>query len=297
MKKSSLFPFFILVLVAIFWGSAFVFSKQLLDKGMGVYAFLGVRKGLAALVLLPFVIRQRNFTAKDGKYKIALILGIILFFSYMFQTVGLLMTTPSKNAFLTALYVVFTPMIMYVLYKQKVKLQVIIACFFAIIGVGFLTLDFKSFSFSDTWRGDLLTIGGALFFAFHIAAIGRYVKGQSVIFLTFAQFLIVAIISLLIAFARGESFAIEGWYSWLSLAYLVIFSSVMSFGLQIWAQKHVSAAKASVIMLFEAVFAVIFSVILYGEKLTIFIIIGISITLLALILAEIKLKVTEPLPH
>lgn len=99
----------LLVLTAIIWGSGFVASTVALEH-YTPYQILAGRFLVGAVILSLIFFKKLNKLKKSTLIKGAL-LGVFLYIAFALQTVGLQFTTPSKNAFLTAVNVVIVPFI------------------------------------------------------------------------------------------------------------------------------------------------------------------------------------------
>ncbi|RLD13540.1 MAG: EamA/RhaT family transporter, partial [Caldiserica bacterium] len=155
-----------LIVATILWGITFVVVK----KGVEAYhpvSFLFLRFSITFLVLTVFMALTKR-KIKNEIFVKGLILGIFLFFGYILQTVGLKYTTPSKSAFLTSLFVLFTPFISFFILKTKIKFRTVLAVILASAGI------YLMFGLSiDTINiGDILTILCAVSWAFHIVFVG-----------------------------------------------------------------------------------------------------------------------------
>lgn len=275
-----------LLLVAIIWGTGFVASAVSLES-LTPYQVMAIRFFIAALLMS--VIFMKHFRSlKRSTVGAGIILGIFLFLAFTLQTVGLQYTTPSKNAFLTAVNVVIVPFIGFVLYKRKLDKYGLIGALLAIIGVGILSIQFN-FSLNV---GDMLTILCAVFFAFHIFFTGEFVKKHHPVELTIIQMIIAFLLSLLVVVFRGEAALPVNMDNkgLMAAVYLGIFSTTIAFLLQTIAQKYTSETKAAIILSTEALFGTIFSIIILSEVVTIRMVVGSILILAAIITAETKLS-------
>ncbi|TCZ75399.1 DMT family transporter [Paenibacillus albiflavus] len=275
-----------LLLVAIIWGSGFVASAVSLES-LSPYQVMAIRFLIAALLMSA--IFMKYFKAlKRSTIGAGVVLGVILFLAFTLQTVGLQYTTPSKNAFLTAVNVVIVPFIGFVLYRRKLDKYGLIGALLAVIGVGILSLQFN-FSLNI---GDVLTILCAVCFAFHIFFTSEFVKRHHPVEITIIQMIVAFLLSLLVVVLRGEPVLPVNMDSKgiMAAVYLGIFSTTIAFLLQTIAQKYTSETKAAIILSTEALFGTLFSIIILSEVLTLRMVIGSILILVAIITAETKLK-------
>lgn len=274
----------LLVLTAIIWGSGFVASAVALEH-YTPYQILAGRFLVGAVILSLIFFKKLNKLKKSTLIKGAL-LGIFLYIAFALQTVGLQFTTPSKNAFLTAVNVVIVPFIGFLLYKRKIDMYELSGALLAIVGIAILSLKLSS----DVNVGDLLTLGCAVGFAFHIFYTAKFVKTEDPVVLTIVQMVTAAVIGSIVVIFRGEtSFSMES-EGMMNLLYLGIFSTTIAFLMQTVAQKYITETKAAIILATESFWGMLFSVIILSEIMTSRMIIGALIILLAILISETKME-------
>lgn len=273
-----------LIITAIIWGSGFVGSAMALET-YTPYQILAGRFLIGALLLCAVFYRKLKFITKSVLLK-GTILGVFLYIAFALQTVGLQFTTPSKNAFLTAVNVVIVPFIGLALYKRKLDIFEVMGAFLAMFGVAILSLQWSA----GVNIGDFLSFCCAIAFAFHIFYTSQFVKNEDPIVLTIVQMAAATVIGFVVVLLKGEmAFSMEpGGLS--SLLYLGIFSTTIAFLLQTVAQKFITETKAAIILSTESLWGMVFSVILLSEVLTIKMGIGAVLILGAIILSETKLS-------
>ena len=280
----------LLFIVAVIWGGGFVAVKYALNTGVTPFYLITFRFGIAAITIYIFA-RKRIQPHLKSHLKPGILLGLFLFLGFAFQTFGLELTTPSKNAFLTSTYVVMAPFIYWVVSKKFPDKFTILGAFLTILGIGFLTLD-------DGFRlntGDLLTLVCAGFFALHIIYIGHYSRVDSKMkadpmTLVFYQMLFATIFALIAALIFEPFNTNPDPVGIMAIIYLGIFSTMLAFFLQNYAQQFVTESRSAIILATESVFGTLFSVLLLSEILSTNMIIGFSIVFIAIIITETKLK-------
>lgn len=272
-----------LLMVTVIWGSAFVVMKNSMDVIPPSYV-LAYRFTIASVgMVLIFHKSVMSMTKKDIKY--GSILGIFLFFSYLFQTYGLKYTTASKNAFITTLYVIIVPFLHWLLNKKRPARNSMFAAVLAVIGLallslrGDLTVNF----------GDVLTFICGFCFALHMVYVDRYTVCYDPIKLTVMQMISVAVFFWIIALAfegpvNLSVFADSGVV--VSFLYLGLISSMLCFLLQTVGQKYLSPNTTSILLSFESVFGLVFSVIFLKDEITLRMFFGCALMFAAAILAE-----------
>lgn len=284
--KKALFGQIMLVLAALIWGSSFIVMKDVVDF-LTPAVLLFVRFSLATVFMFVLFFKYlKKLTKKD--MAAGAITGGCLFTAYYVQTVGLTMTTPSKNAFLTAVYCAIVPFLVWVIYHKKPDTYHFVAAILCFVGIGCVSLT-GNLSFQ---MGDILTLVGGFFYAFHILAVKKYSEDIHPIRLTTLQFAFCAIYALVVSLFREDvtSIALIESTMLLQIFYLAFFATTLALLFQNVGQQLTSACSASIILSLESVFGVIFSVLLYGEVLTIKVSIGFALIFIAIIIAETKLS-------
>ena len=272
-----------LLAVAAMWGISFVWMKDILDQ-QDVYSFLVSRFIVAALVMLignPRVLRKLNRTLLIKGSLIGTALGL----GYIFQTLGLERTTPAITGFITGLYVVLTPLIGALVLKEKLTIQAWFYIALATFGLGVLSIS--GFSIGT---GEIFVLISAFLFAAHILLLSRWSKDFDAYTLTFVQLATCAIVSGVPASLNGFV-APPDYQVWGVVIFTAVFATFFAFVIQTWAQARISATKVAVILTMEVVFAALFSVALGSEPLTLRILLGGSMVLIAMIMI-VQPKVT-----
>ncbi|GMO11092.1 MAG: DMT family transporter [Rickettsiales bacterium] len=277
-----------LLFAAFVWGISFVLMKNSLDILPPMY-LLGVRFFLSFLLLGVIYCKKFALLSKDT-IKCGSILGIFLFFAYTSQTIGLSYTTAGKNAFITASYIIFTPLIEWIFVKKKTSKKTLIAIFLTMFGIGLLCLD-DNLSVS---LGDFLTLICGVCYAFHFFYIDRYSK-QDTILLLLLQFFVVGLLSFIIApiyhsdFNFNLSILLDKNIMF-SLSFLVVFCSFIGFFLQMTCQKYVPPTIAGIVLSLESVFGILSSIIFLGEQITLKILIGCILIFTSIVLVNINFE-------
>lgn len=275
-----------LIVTTIIWGSAFVVMKNSVDIISPTY-LLALRFTIAAIALILVFWRHVMKITKSDLICGGL-LGVFLFVSYFFQTYGLKYTTASKNAFITTLYVILVPFLHWFFNRKRPTRKNIVAAVIAVIGLALLSLE-GDLSIN---LGDLLTLICGVFYAVHIVFIDRYTTDHNPITMTVIQMAVAAMLSWIIAPALegGLDLRVIDRGMMVSLLYLGIFSTMIGFLLQNVGQKYLTPNTSSILLSFESVFGLIFSVIFLDDPLTLKLIAGCVLMFAAVILSEYKRK-------
>lgn len=270
-----------LVTVTIIWGGGFVASDMALES-LRPFQIMAIRFLMASALMGAASIRElKGINFKE--LQAGILMGTALFVGFAFQIVGLQYTTPSKNAFLTALNVVMVPFISFILLRKKISRKSIAGAAMAIVGVGLLSLE-KNMSLS---MGDALTLVCAVGFAFQIFFTSEFVKKYRAVVLNFIQMLTAVLLSAICLFLFGETDFHVTPQGWLSVLYLGIVSTALCYLLQTASQKYVDETKAAIILSMESVFGTLFSILILHEQVTLRMVCGCVIILAAVIVSNL----------
>ncbi|KGR82002.1 DMT family transporter [Lysinibacillus odysseyi] len=272
----------LMLITAIMWGSGFVGMAMGLEHWT-VLQLMALRFTFATILLALIFHKKLKLVSKSVFWK-GSILGAILFIAFALQTLGLNYTTPSKNAFLTAINVIVVPIIAYVIYKRRFDRFEIMAAVMAIIGIGFLSLQ-DSFTINV---GDMLSILCAIAFAFDIFYTNVFVKKEDALALTIIQFFAASILSWIGVIAFGEIPTSASTEGMLTIAYLAVFCTLVAYVCQNIGMQYADPTKSALILSTESIFGTLCSVLILNEILTGRMIFGCFLIFFAIIIAEVK---------
>jgi len=272
--------------VTAIWGCTFVVVKGALADAAPL-PFLAVRFILAGLLLLAILGRGR---VERGAIFPGCILGLFLFAGYLFQTWGLVYTTPSKSAFLTGFSVILVPLILIIsgLRRNGSRDRLgPVNLFGAVLGLMGIYLLVAPSGMAGVNRGDILTLAGALSFAIHIVLVGRYTQKSSFLHLVPVQILAVGLLSLFaLPLAPHQTLHLTGR---LVMAILItaVLATGVAFSVQNWAQQYTPAAHTALIFALEPVFAALSSWLVMREHLGGRVLLGSGLILAGMVVSEI----------
>ena len=316
-KKNNLGHCALLFLAAVIWGTAFVAQSAGMEK-VGPFTFSTVRFFIGSLVLIPvhmFRMRRQaildptithdinskdtqspaTFQSKLRTTGIAgIVCGCILALAANLQQIAMLDAPAGKAGFLTALYIVLVP-IVGIFLKKKTSVLTWIGVCIAVIGLYFLCIGWGGeFHFQAS---DLLLLGCALVFSFHIIAVDHFnEKGADGIGLSCVQFFTAGVLSLpgmlLLdpnVFHKAISFTAVWDAKW-PILYAGVLSCGVAYTLQVIGQKDVHPTLASMIMSLESVTSVIAGFLILSQKLTSDELIGCGLMFAAIVLAQLPVR-------
>ena len=280
--RSPLFWKLMLVAMALIWGYSFLTMKTVLDT-VPTFMLLACRFLLSAVIM--FVLFRKRIKAHFNREYLGfgVLMGCVIWSAYAAQTLGLVDTTPGKNAFLTGTYCILVPFIALILFKERVTKWHIASALLCLVGVGFVALD--NFSIQ---MGDLMTLVGAVFFAVDMAVVGHIGRTRDVSVLTSWMFLFVGLFSLAATTAFEPRVPAEQWTPEIigQLVFLAVVCTTIGLLLQNQALSHVPPATGSLLLSLESPSGVLFSVLMAGEVLTGKLIFGFVLIFLSIVLSE-----------
>lgn len=293
--KTSLFNHFkydlVLVWVTFIWGSTFFIAKEIVTSTPPIN-YLSTRFLIASLLLVLISYRQKiDRTAIKG----GMLLGAMLYGGFLFQALGLVYTTASKSGFVTGVTVIIVPFFSYFITRSRIIGEHLLAVFIASLGFALITLPEKNESINI---GDVSTLVGTIFWAFHIVFTGVWVERAPSRSLMLVQILTAATLftaSKFILPALGilPTLADNSWpssfKSSLQLLYLGTIAAIFTIFAQTYAQKYVTAVRAAIIFSLEPAFASLMAYLFAGERLTWRVVFGGILIICAIIVSEIKI--------
>ena len=274
--KIKVFLYLGLLATTAVWGGAFLVMKDSLVR-QDVYSFLESRFILAAAFM--FIYKPKSLTGLDRKFvKRAVLIGLLLCSGFIFQTFGLTQTTVSNTGFITGLYLVFTPLISWLLLKREIFKVQWLAVLVATIGLYFI-----SFNGISVGIGEILVLISALLFAGQIVALGEWSDGENTYALTLIQILVSAVIFFALSLKDGFQLPPDN-AVWSAVFYTAFFATFLGVLIQTKAQSVMSATVAGVLLAMETPFALFFGLYFDNDPITLRIISGGTLVLIAMAL-------------
>jgi drug/metabolite transporter (DMT)-like permease len=274
--KVKVFLYLGLLATTAVWGGAFLVMKDSLVR-QDVYSFLASRFILAGAFM--FIYKPKSLTGLDRKFvKRAVLIGLLLCSGFIFQTFGLTQTTVSNTGFITGLYLVFTPLISWILLKREIFKVQWLAVLVATIGLYFISFNGISFGI-----GEILVLISALLFAGQIVALGEWSNGENTYALTLIQILVSAVIFFALSLKDGFQLPPDNGV-WSAVFYTAFFATFLGFLIQVKAQSIMSATGAGVLLAMETPFALFFGLYFDNDPITLRIISGGTLVLIAMAL-------------
>ena len=272
--KTKAFLYAGLLATTAVWGGSFVVMKDSLER-QDVYSFLASRFILAALFM--FLYRPNSLRGLDRKFILrASVAGLLLGSGFIFQTFGLTKATVSNTGFITGLYLVFTPLIAWIILKKHVvKIQWLAV---AVATIGLYLIAYNGISVG---LGEILVLISAILFAAQIVALSEWSDGKNAYALTLIQILFSSVIFLLLTIKDGYQLPPDG-SVWSAVFFTAFFATFLGFLIQVKAQSMMSATAAGVLLAMEVPFALVFGLYFDNDPLTLRIISGGTLVMAAM---------------
>ena len=285
--RSRLLATLLLVGITAVWGSTFFLIRDVV-RVLPPTDFLAVRFTIAAAVMVV-VFWRSLLTLGRRELTIGVGLGVLYAVAQNLQTVGLAHTDASRSGFITGTYVVLTPIFTAVLLRDHIPRSTWLAVLMATAGLATLSLSGLDAGFGGSAGfgfGEGVTLLAAAIYALHIIGLGRYSSPKTAAALSAVQMITIAAVSL-VAAAPGGIALPTGRSQWASVLYMALIAGAVAIWAQTWAQSHLTATRAAIVMTLEPVFAAMFAVAFGGESLTPRMLLGGAMVLAAMYTVEL----------
>ena len=253
---------FLIVLVALFWGSTYFLTKMAVAE-LEPFNLTALRFGTAFIITALFFFKRIR-KADRTVIKYSIILGVLAVIAVLSMTFGVQYTTASNAGFLISLSVVMIPLISVVVLKKKIKAKLLLSVVLATIGIVCLTLN-EQLTIN---KGDILCILCATSFAVQVLIMERIPKTADSVAIGALQLGITAVVNFIFSFFLENFTVPRDLKVWGVIVLLGVFCTAFCYIIQIYALKNTSAIQAGIILSLEPVFSAIFAYIFLGELLS-----------------------------
>ncbi len=276
--KADLTLFFI----SMIWGSAMVAQRVAGQMG-SVYLFNGARYLLAALVVLPFAMRQnKTLAVSRSQRRWMFMAGGLLFVGSAFQQMGLVYTTAGNAGFITGLYVVLVPLVLWIGWRERPTALAMFSVILAGMGAFLLSAGGRL----EARAGDALELVGALFWALHVVLLGKFASRFESISFSAGQLAVCGVLHFGVGLMVEQPALAMSWPVLAAVVYTAVFSLGAAYTLQVWAQRHTPPSDAALILSLEAVFSALAGWLLLGERLLTVQVVGCIVIFAAVVLSQ-----------
>lgn len=270
-----------LFLTAMLWGTTFAIGK-IATEAFSASFIIALRFTVASIALIIVAAPLYKMLNKqywiDGSW-----MGITLFLSYILQVAGLAMdTSPGKSAFLCTTYCVMVPFMHWVATKKKPQVLHVLCVFLCLFGIGILSLR-GGLGMSV---GDILTVLSGVPCAVNIVISSIVCQNKNPLLLTTIELGVVAVlawVSVLFTNTFPKEFPLN---TVGGIVYLGLIATALCLFLQSYGLKYAEASIGGMILSLESVFGVLFSVIIYHEKVTFRMLVGFAVIFAAIVLSQ-----------
>jgi drug/metabolite transporter (DMT)-like permease len=285
----------LLVMIAFIWGSTFVLVKEALNDASPLA--LNSARMIVAAVLLAFFYRKKIAVLTKPALMAGVLVGVFLYAGYAFQTSGLKLTTPSKSAFLTGTSSVLVPLFLVAIWHVRIHLWRVVGILLALVGLFLMTVPGGPgglADFANVNMGDLLTVGCAICFTFHVIFVGRASQRfpfEQVAFLQVGTAAILMTLSTPLLehpYFRATPTVIA------AILITGVLCTAVAFSIQSWAQQFTPATHTALIFTTEPVFAWLTSFIYLHERLGLRAGAGAMLILGGVLISELLGQVEKP---
>jgi drug/metabolite transporter (DMT)-like permease len=277
--RSARLATLLLMGVTAVWGSTFFLIRDLVVHVPSA-DFLAVRFAIAAVVMFA-VFRRQTLALSRADLLTGIGLGVLYGAAQLLQTTGLEHTDASVSGFVTGTYVVLTPVFGALIFRDRIAPSTWVAVGLATAGLAVLSLRGLVVGY-----GEALTLASAALYALHIIGLGRFSRAHTATGLATVQAFVIALMCSVAAVPDGLTLPSDGG-QWASLLYMALVAGAVALWAQTWAQSHLPATRAAIVMTLEPVFAAFFAVLAGGERLTARMIGGGALVLTAMYVVEL----------
>ena len=265
------------------WGYSFVTMKGMVSQ-MPVFYLLAMRNALASAALV-LALRGRLVRTRDRRtLLVGLGMGLLGFGAYATQTVGLTMTTPGKNAFLTGCYCVMVPFLAWLFGQGRPGVRHVLAALTCVCGIGLVAAD----GGLPLNAGDLLSLLDGVFYGLQFVLLAGWGQDLDALVVTCWEFAVMAVCSAAVSmvFEPGYVPPAPTLGDVGTMLYLALVCSCLCFVLLNRAMTLVDSAEGSLLAALEAPFGVLASVLVYGEQVTLRLLVGFALIFVAIVVSE-----------
>jgi drug/metabolite transporter (DMT)-like permease len=272
-----------LIFVSLVWGLGFP-ALKVVSESIPTFYLIGLRF-LAASAFLVIVFGRKLRSVNKPLIRSAFILSVFLYLCYICATLGIKYTTSAKASFFSCLGVLVIPVILRLVYKERISRRVTISILACTAGL-FLISYTHGMGFNLA-LGDIICLGCSVTGASHVVITGRVANDQDPALLATLQLFFISVWSFLTAFLLEDFPTVIPASHWAIMLFLAFFCTAVAFLLQCSCQRYISPARTGIIFAIEPVSGAIFSALLLGDHLGINGILGGALIFASMIFMEL----------
>ena len=265
-RRDELLADALLVGVAVAWGSSFIATKQLVVQ-VGVLPGLSLRFLFATAAAWVIIAVRRDRMPRGRALLIAVVLGGFQAVIIGLETWGVHVTTATNAGLISSLALIGTPLLESIASRSWLPPSFFVVAVVAVVGVALLV---SSDGFHAPNLGDLLILLAALVRSVRVVTGGHLMRGrpESSLSVVAVQVSVSAIVFTIVGAPRLPGALTRlSTGAWVDVAFLGLVCSVFAFAIELWAVRRTSAARASILLGTEPVWAVAVGCLLGGESL------------------------------
>jgi drug/metabolite transporter (DMT)-like permease len=290
-RRKALVADALLLSVAVFWGSNFVFIKSAVQRTSAL-AGGSILAGTMLYLLLRYLVATGIFAAaqprswlRAGRRDWAMggLLAAFYLTALILQTVGLQRTSPGVSGFITGMSVAMVPFLYWFVARRSPGRWQILGAVIAFIGLAALSLRGD---FTLKW-GDAITLLGTLFYALHIMTTGFFAPKVRPATLAVTQMAVSTAALVVIAPFFVHITLDVGWQVWAAVVWTALSGTVYAFFIQSWAQQYTTSTHAAILLGFESVFAAIAGVVAGMDVVTVRLLVGGALMMTGVFIVEL----------
>ena len=274
-----------LIIAAVLWGAEFVVTKDIIEFIPANWTNV-VRFAVSAVIAL-FLWRREFAAATRDDWKKGLVSGIIMGLGFAFQIIGLNSIEAGENAFLSSVYVIVIPFILWVIMRTRPPMITWLCVLIAMTGILLVSATGHSLAQIHMGFGEVMTIIGAVCYAGGIVATDFFAKEVDEKLLAGIQFIAALAVSLAFALLFEKPPSVFSLKIGLEFIYIVLLGGFVPHILFTFGMKYTPSTRASMIFLLESVVALFAGMIFLSEKVYFINFVGCALIILSIVLQNL----------
>ena len=266
MNKLILADLFLFI-VTIGWGLTYLMTKTLVME-IPPFMILWVRFLFASIIFSVIFFKKIQLISTKLLHR-SLFCGFILWLAFVTQIFGIQYSTPGKAGVITGLFIIFVPILYFLLEKKMLSISTLFATILSFFGL--LLFSYHSTEKLALKKEDFILVSSAFFYALHIIYIDKTYEdfpNPNIYTFILIQMIVIIFLSFLPSIYLEKKPASISINSYIGLIYNILIGTILAYTAQTVVQKYSPPTHVSLIMSFESVFAYLFSWIFYGEEIT-----------------------------